>query len=374
MKVLIITDGFFPGKNYGGPPVSVDNFCSLMNQYECYIITKNHDKDDKTPYSNICSGWNDRGNCKVYYLSDSEFTFQRFDSLIEEVCPDWIFLQSLFQRCVIPCLTISRKRDIKILLAPRGELCKGAFRKKYKKLPYITVLHLFGLLRNAYFMATSMEEKEAIQRYLCRGADARIFLVSNIPSIPVVAYTPHRTEGDTTRFIFLSRIHPKKNLLFAIQCLNQVQGKICFDIYGPMEDATYWNTCQKACEQLPDGIKVEYKGVVSHEDIHGIFSQYDGFLFPTLSENYGHVIAESLIAGCPVVASDQTPWTDLEEYGAGWAIALSDKAKFVASIQSIVNNKDTTYSCSAIDYAGLKLNLRELKEQYSAILEICRFR
>lgn len=30
MKILIVMGGFFPGQKYGGPPVSVDIFCSLL--------------------------------------------------------------------------------------------------------------------------------------------------------------------------------------------------------------------------------------------------------------------------------------------------------------------------------------------------------
>jgi hypothetical protein len=44
-------------------------------------------------------------------------------------------------------------------------------------------------------------------------------------------------------------------------------------------------------------------------------AEYDLFLFPTLGENYGHVISEALASGCPVVISDQTPWRNLEAEG-----------------------------------------------------------
>jgi len=44
MKVLIIMGGFFPGQKFGGPPVSVDNFCSLLkDECDCFIVTSNHD-------------------------------------------------------------------------------------------------------------------------------------------------------------------------------------------------------------------------------------------------------------------------------------------------------------------------------------------
>ena len=47
-RILIITEGFFPGKNYGGPPVSVNNFCSLMEGFECFIVTRDHDLGEKS--------------------------------------------------------------------------------------------------------------------------------------------------------------------------------------------------------------------------------------------------------------------------------------------------------------------------------------
>ena len=58
MKVLIITEGYFPGNNYGGPPVSINNLCRLLkDKADFYIITKDHDFKDKKRYDNITDGW-----------------------------------------------------------------------------------------------------------------------------------------------------------------------------------------------------------------------------------------------------------------------------------------------------------------------------
>lgn len=56
MKILIIIGGFFPGVKFGGPPVSVNNFCTLMQDDECYIVTKNHDMGETEPYKDIKPG------------------------------------------------------------------------------------------------------------------------------------------------------------------------------------------------------------------------------------------------------------------------------------------------------------------------------
>ena len=45
MKILIFMAGFFPGEKYGGPPVSIDNFCTLIGgvDNDVYVVTTDHD-------------------------------------------------------------------------------------------------------------------------------------------------------------------------------------------------------------------------------------------------------------------------------------------------------------------------------------------
>ena len=53
----------------------------------------------------------------------------------------------------------------------------------------------------------------------------------------------------------------------------------------------------------------------------------------TSGENFGHAIIEALACGCPVIISDQTPWNDLESFGAGWVIPLDDEKRW----KSVIN-------------------------------------
>ena len=140
--------GFFPGQKFGGPPVSVDNFCTIMNKEDCYIVTRNHDMGISEVYPNIKPGWNNRVNCKVLYLSDKEYGYRNYEKVIKDIKPNILYLQGLFQNCIIPCLVLAKKYNIPVMLAPRGELCSGAFKKKYKKIPYIILLKAFNLLKD----------------------------------------------------------------------------------------------------------------------------------------------------------------------------------------------------------------------------------
>ncbi len=370
MKILIVMGGFFPGKKFGGPPVSVDNFCSLLkDEATCYIVTHNHDMGDNTPFADISDGWNDRGNAKVMYLSDDEYKYATFECIAEELQPDCIYLQGLFQSCVLPCLKLATKLKIKVILAPRGEICAGAFKKKYKKIPYIIYLRMMGLLDSTIFQATSKEEFDAIKKYLGASFD-RIYLLNNIPSVPSDLPEYGYKETGCGKFVFISRILWKKNLLEAISYFKNIRGNVVFDIYGPKEDEAYWHQCEAEIKLLPRNIKVAYKGVLNHDEIHKTFRGYDAFLFPTLSENYGHVIAEALASGCSPIISNQTPWNDLNDNGAGWALPLDKPNLFVQAIQDIVDmdNESIGGKRGNIEcYLKSKLQIKQIKADYLSV-------
>lgn len=372
MKILIVMAGFFPGKEYGGPPVSVDNFCSLMKE-DCFIVTHNHDKGNTSAYEEIESGvWVKRDNCSVMYLPDENYNKASFEQIIKELKPDLLYLQGLFQQCVLPCLQLAKKYNINVLLAPRGELCAGAFKKKYKKIPYVTYLKAMGLIRNVEFQSTSDEETEAIQKIL-KVEGKRVHFLTNIPSIPKKEYDRFEKVVGKGKFVFLSRIHPKKNLISAIKYFSGVNGEAIFDIYGSIEDESYWKECQIEIEKLPKNVTVNYCGLVSHDEVHEVFSKYDAFLFPTFSENYGHVIAEALAVGTPVIISERTPWRNLETVGAGWDISLDNNIGFTKAIQSIVDINSTDYvlmSKKSKDYFVDKTRLNELRDRYVSAFDI----
>lgn len=370
MKILIVLAGFLPGKKYGGPPISVDNFCSLMKDDECYIVTTNHDMGESMPYEDVKEGWNDRGNCKVLYLSNAEYGYKNYKKVIEEISPDIIYLQGLFQNCVIPCLFLAKEYKIPVLLAPRGELCKGAFKKKYKKIPYIWFLKLFHLIDEVHFQSTSDEETEAIAKHLGVNQE-RIHFLTNVPSIPKKDYPVPYKEPGMAKFVFISRIVRKKNLKTAISYFRDIEGDVTFDIYGPIEDKEYWVECQEEIRTLPSNVKVNYCGLLSHDQIHETFAKYHAFLFPTLSENFGHVIAEALSVGCPVIISDQTPWNDVEMYSSGVASNLYKKINFINYIKHIIKGnyeKQKAYHYDCKDFFKTKTAIVNVSCKYTKLL------
>ena len=102
-----------------------------------------------------------------------------------------------------------------------------------------------------------------------------------------------------------------------------------------------------------------------------MFSKYDAFIFPTLSENYGHVIVESLIVGTPVIISNNTPWTDVNDFGCGGAFSLDDSMSFSLMIQKIIDADQELMSEFILRtrrYIDTKLKLADLESRYNSVL------
>ena len=161
------------------------------------------------------------------------------------------------------------------------------------------------------------------------------FPIKNIPdAFPDVTFKPP-PDGEGLKLVFLSRISREKNLDYALRVLNKVNARVVFDIYGPAENATYWKECQELISQLPANVIVNYLGSVNPNQVVHIFSHYDLFLFPTGGEAYGHVIAECLISGTPVLISTETPWRNLQADGLGWDVDLAQMDSFVEIIERL---------------------------------------
>ena len=374
-RVLILYDGYLPAKNFGGPVVSLSNLINLCEEeIEFYIFTLNHDLNEKRVLNGIQQGANKIGKATVYYFSNNNFNIRKFKNIIEEIQPNVIYQNGFFNYKILKeSLKLSSNSNLPLIIAPRGELNKNALAiKKWKKGPY-AFLFKYILIRNknTYFHSTSPEESKAIEKKL-NIENKKIYQLENIPTLndANLLLNNEKNKGKV-KIIFLSRIQVKKNLLYAIKIVNEIESiQIEFDIYGPIENPEYWDECKKSMKSAKKNISFNYCGVVERDKIFEVFSNYDIFFFPTLSENYGHVIVEALSAACPILISDQTPWTDINNFGGGYAISLNNKELFKEKIMDIANLNNEEYYMLRIrakNYIKSKYSLEDLKKKYSRL-------
>jgi glycosyltransferase involved in cell wall biosynthesis len=337
-KILVLQGYYIPAFKAGGPVKTIKNMVDILTDFQFSIITRDRDIGDLKTFSEIeTNKWQKVGNANVLYLSSYQITYTYLYLLIKRTYCDVIYLNSFFDYnfSIKPLIILKllKVRECPIVLAPRGEFSKGALAlKSFKKKLFIKVASILGLHNQIIWQASSILESRDITEALSVSAD-NIFVAKNLPTY--VTAPVGKSDFVTTnelRVVFLSRISPKKNLHYAIEVLKFVKGEIIFDIYGPKEDKSYWKLCFDLIQTLPANIKVNYCGIVKTEQVALTFSKYDLFFFPTLGENYGHVIAEAISVGTPVLISNQTPWRKLLENEVGWDLPLKATNKYIEII------------------------------------------
>lgn len=352
LVILTFVGNYLPGFKAGGILRSLVNVIDyLCDIFEFWIVTRDRDLGDNKPYSDIkVNQWQQVGNAMVYYLPPHLSTVNNIHDIIVSTPHNVLYLNSFFDPLTIKVL-LNRKyrRDTfkPVIVAPLGEFAWASLKQKYyKKYIFIQVAIYLGLYKNVTWRASSEFEMLDIINVMKIKHEA-IHIASDLPNKiisgepPSVISNPF-SEGKSLRIVFLSRISREKNLDYALRVLSKVNAMVLFDIYGPLENSKYWKECQELICKLPANIKVKYLGSVNPNQVGNIFSCYDLFLFPTAGENYGHVIAESLSSGTPVLISTETPWRNLQADELGWDINIEHIKLFVEKIEefALISNME----------------------------------
>ena len=354
-RILIFVRGFYPSTRYGGPPVSVMNVTKNVKDYfDFFIVTTNKEKGESRELSGITKGWVRYDFGKVKYLNYRRLSNNIISHIMKDIEPALIYNNSFFDaRLNISLIKISNKQKIPIFIAPRGQLFESTLKiKEMKKKMYLFFYNNFIQKKFLTYHATNIEEKKSIIKYL--GQKSQTIVLNNLPRTFKQDIVSSNKRTDSIRIIYFSRIHPKKNLYFAIEVLNEIKKDVEFDIYGFIEDYQYWSELTKLIGTLPMNISVNYKGELPIFNPEKIIMNYDLFFLPTKSENYGHAIAEALSIGIPVLISDQTPWKPDKDHNAVWTIPLNDRGNYVNVINELSaldRNQMLDVKKKALEYA-----------------------
>ncbi|MBL7890330.1 MAG: glycosyltransferase family 4 protein [Bacteroidia bacterium] len=370
-KVLIFIDWYLPGYKAGGPIQSVANLVEhLKDEFDFSIITRDTDYCEVTPYPSVISNeWNKLPNgVNVYYISQNALTRSTIRNLIRKTHFDIVYLNGIYSLyfTLIPLLYLRKKHNVKVIVAARGMLAQSALNvKSAKKQFFLRAIKVLKLFDKVIFHATNDIEKKDIRNVL--GDKFEIKTAANLPQKTILLKLPVREKvvGDL-RMVNIARIAPEKNLLFALHVLKRVVVNVQFDFYGPIYDQKYWEECQRVIAELPANVRATYKGSLSSDQVLSTLSSYHVMFMPTQGENFGHIILQSLMSGCPVIISDQTPWKGLVKKQIGWDFSLSDEHSFVDSINAI-NGFDqsnfNTLSNQAFQFSEKFINDPEILEQ-----------
>lgn len=356
-RALILTGRYLPGYKDGGPVRSILNLTEWFgDSIDIRIMCLDRDHGDKEPYPDIVlRDWNEVGKARVWYTE----SFNARDIAMLSDDADIVYCCGPYSDYSIAAMRLKKNGRMKapLYVASMGSFSPEAFAIKGKKKEwFVKIMKLFGMFDNVIWSVTSEREEQELKDVIGSAADCVI--ASDLARKDMTEHIGIKETG-SVRLIFLSRISRKKNLA-AIPDILELLGtdvRVSVDIYGIPEDEEYLDECRKNFAKLPDNITWEYKGEIESEMVPAIFANYDAFIFPTLGENYGHVIAESLSAGCIPIISNTTPWLDFNEKNAGYVCDIDKPEEFATAIRQIASMDESELlpkRTACYEYIGAK--------------------
>lgn len=365
-KILTFIDWYLPGYKAGGPIRSLANIVeTFQDEYEYYIVTRNTDLADDTPYEGITPDtWLSIYSAQIYYITASSFSFQKIKQLIAERDYDMLYLNSLFsfRYSLIPLLIKKLYfKNLPTVFAPRGMLGEGALKsKRLKKRFFLAATRLTGFFNGLIWHATTEEEQKHIEQHYGADREIRIGQCLTLPKVLKRDLKAQKNSGELKAF-YIGRMSRHKNISFALEQFEKMplRGTLSLDIYGALEEEDYYENCKLIIDKLGDRIRVTYHGPVPYDELkQKIISDYHFMILPSKGESYSHAILDSWGCGCPVLISDQTPWLNLEQQHLGWNYKLNESGEFEQQLQKAMDMNHETYlnwAATCVDFVNQEL-------------------
>lgn len=377
-RILVFIDWYLPGYKAGGPVRSMVNMTeNLSDRFDFYIVTRNSEYGEDQPYRDtVPDSWNRlTPGVKVWYCSAGKASLSLWRSLIRQSKADVVYINGIYSPLfsLLPLVAAKSLRCQKIVVAPRGMLADSAIHvKRGKKQLFLKVAKWMNLYRHIRWHVTNVAEATQVKQQI--SSSASISVADNLPRTVTAGFSAIDKDSGYLRLILPARIAPEKNTLYAIECMKHIPDgcRVELDLYGQIYDQPYWQACETVIRSLPENVSVVHRGFVEAEEIPQTIRQYHALFMPTRGENFGHVILESLMAGRPVIISDQTPWQNLQPQKAGRDLPLNDMAGFVNVIADFAAMEKPTFDdwCRGAWNAGQRVaDDKKTKEAYCTMFD-----
>ncbi len=259
---------------------------------------------------------------------------------------DLAHIHALFSPISSVAALICRQQKLPYILRPLGTLDPADLSKKkqLKKL-YAAILERHNLAGAAAVHFTSEQEAKISLRFGISTRD----LVIPLGVIPLPINKEMEEVGilldipkDIPLVLFMSRIDPKKGLNLLIPALEKllVSGQnFHFVLAGTNpQDPDYEQEIKSQIQNSPLRSHTTITGFVTGELKASLLQAAHLFVLPSYYENFGIAVAEAMVAGIPVVISDQVHICEqIRESESGWVCATDIQA-LTESLQAALQN------------------------------------
>lgn len=330
MNILFVSPSYKPAYVYGGPAVSVSELAETLvaigHSVTVYTTTANGkaelpvERSKPIPVNGVT----------VYYFprqtgDHTHVSFQLWRKLWATASRfDVIHLQSWWSLLILGAAGICLAKKCRYVVSPRGMLSRYSFERQHSASKKI--IHEFAgkrLLRKSILHATTpLEWNDCLAVYPAWTG----FVLPNIVRFPEGDIQRLKTDFAPERPLilgFLSRIDQKKGLELLFSALAEVHFDFRLRI-GGQGDEPYISALKQQCVELSISDKVEWSGWFSGDEKFVFLSSVDVVALTSYNENFANVVVESLVAGTPVMLSNQVGMAEfVDQNNLGWVCELS---------------------------------------------------
>lgn len=320
---------------YGGPSQMVQGLSAALASQgvEVTVLTTNSNGDFGQPPLDVPLNQPvQQEGYQVRYFRCSPFRRYKFSlDLLHWLSQhaaefDLAHIHALFSPVSTAAATVARQNKLPYILRPLGTLDPADLRKKRQlKQIYAALWERPNLAGAAGIHFTSPQEAKISERF---GTDAPDLVIPLGVKPPLQQPKRHaRTQlgipNDQLLVLFMSRIDPKKGLNLLLPALERLLAEglnFHFVLAGTNpQDPDYEQQIAQQIKASPLASHSTITGFVTGELKAALLQDADVFVLPSYYENFGIAVAEAMVAGTPVVISDQVHiWEDVKQAEAGW--------------------------------------------------------
>jgi glycosyltransferase involved in cell wall biosynthesis len=329
MRILNVTQTYFPFLEFGGPPAKVRSLAQQLVSlgHQVTVLTADwgllsrasavaiRSKIERSPF-----GWRlaESGIEAFYLRSPLRYRALSWNPGIAKFCRarlwnfDVVHIFGLYDFLGPGVAAACRRSGIPYVVEPIGMFVPIVRNFLLKRMYHLTLGS--SMLRGSRkIIATSPQE---VAELASSGLPARKIVVRR-NGVEIPETLPERGKfraalglpENAKLILYLGRLSEKKSpdaLLraFASLCDKERGAEICLVFAGPDEGSMKKKLLQMASE-LGINLRVHVQGATFGEQKWSAYRDADVFVLPSQNENFGNTAAEAIVAGTPVVVTNK---------------------------------------------------------------------
>lgn len=280
---------------------------------------------------------------------------------------DLVVLHQIFTLSTIYGYLHARFRKIPLIVMPHGVFSSELSQKNRILKNFALKIFFNKVLKSAkYIIVTSKREADGLQtlnHQQVRVIPFGFFPQSSIPSM--------QNKSIRNIVLYVGRFSPEKNLLALIDAWAQVHPK-----YPSLELVLVgYRSVQEQKELYDKADSLNITGSISFipwspsSELKSLYVKTRCLVLPSISENFGLVVAEALSLGIPCVVTPAVPFADLiTRYQAGVATSGMSASNIATAIQELVSKDQNEISLNATKLLNEQYNASETARSWRSLL------